>query len=152
MFREERIIMLMALSVTILVGFFLLTSLSSSSFPERSFISSAPLCTPMCFAAAGVANCQNQGGQGECVDTDSGCIHKPLTSSPWLAQRHFPIVAVSDDDPTQCICPTLDTVPGAAWLEWDRVRVYKCTLHCKSHVYSDKKYHEPKFRYNEICP
>jgi hypothetical protein len=58
-------------------------------------------------------------------------------------------LAVVTDDPEQCICP-FDT--NKLWLQWERTRVYNCTLHCKSHVFSDKKDHEHKYRYDQICP
>ena len=53
------------------------------------------------------------------------------------------------DGPEPCICP-FDT--NKVWLQWKRTRVYECTLHCKSHVFSDTKIHDPKYRYDEICP
>lgn|GEM_PF-1899634 len=104
-----------------------------------------PNCTPACAAVAGVTNCKNNGGSGECESTTSGCIHKqPAPSGHDLA-----VVTDDGDGPEQCICP-YDT--NKLWLQWERTRVYNCTLHCKSHVFSDKRNHEPKYPYEGICP
>ncbi len=100
-------------------------------------------CTPACDAVAGVTNCKNKGGSGECESTTSGCIHK----QPAPSGHDF--VAVADDDPEPCICP-FDT--NKVWLRWERTRVYECTLHCKSYVFSDLRNHEPKYPYKAICP
>ena len=104
--------------------------------------STVPTCEPACAAVAGVSNCKSSGGSGECENTTSGCIHKPPAPSG------HEIDTVRDDDPMQCKCPN----SARLWLQWDRVRVYKCILHCKSYVFSDKQNHEPKYRYEEACP
>jgi hypothetical protein len=131
--RRDWMIVAMAFAIPMWVVCFLL--------PVSSII--ATNCTPACDAVAGVTNCKNNGGSGECESTTSGCIHKqPAPSGHNLA-------VVTDDDPEQCICP-FDT--NKLWLQWERTRVYNCTLHCKSHVFSDKKDHEHKYRYDQICP
>ena len=135
MCRRDWMIVMMAFAIPMWVICFLL--------PVSGIIASP--CTPACGAVVGVTNCKNNGGSGECESTTSGCIHKqPAPSGHDLA-----VVTDDGDGPEQCICP-YDT--NKLWLQWERMRVYKCTLHCKSHVFSDKKIHDPKYRYDEICP
>jgi hypothetical protein len=87
--RRDWTIIVMAFAIPMWVVCFLL--------PVSSII--ATNCTPACDAVAGVTNCKNNGGSGECESTTSGCIHKqPAPSGHNLA-------VVTDDDPEQCICP-----------------------------------------------
>lgn len=141
MCREDWMIMAMVLAVATWFGLLLLPSLSSSSPPT---VLAIPPCTPACGAVAGVTNCVNQGGSGDCGDTTSGCIHMPPAPLP-----SHDLAVVKDYDPEPCMCPTNT---NKIWLQWKRMRVYDCTLHCKSHVFSDTKVHDPKFRYDQICP
>ena len=135
MCRRDWMIVMMAFAIPMWVICFLL--------PVSGIIASP--CTPACGAVVGVTNCKNNGGSGECESTTSGCIHKqPAPSGHDLA-----VVTDDGDGPEQCICP-YDT--NKLWLQWERARVYNCTLHCKSHVFSDKRNHEPKYPYEGICP
>lgn len=147
--REDWVIMVMSLVIVMWVGSLLLPSipfaspllLFSRGNPSKEvMLLSKPTCTPACAAVAGSSACKGDGGSGGCEPTTSGCVHK----SPQPNPRHQTIAAVADSDPQQCVeC-------GKQWLQWERVRVYECLLHCESHVFSDKVYHEPKYRYDEI--
>jgi hypothetical protein len=130
--RRDWMIVAMAFAIPMWVACFLL--------PVSSIIN----CTPACGAVAGVTNCKNNGGSGECESTTPGCIHK----QPAPSGHEIDLVTDDGDGAEQCRCPDTNEL----WLQWERIRVYKCTLHCKSHVFSDKKVHEPKYRYDEICP
>jgi hypothetical protein len=63
--RRDWMIVAMAFAIPMWVVCFLL--------PVSSF---TLYCTPACDAVAGVTNCKNNGGSGECESTTSGCIHK----------------------------------------------------------------------------
>jgi len=135
MCRRDWMIITMAFAIPMWVVFLLL--------PVSGIIASP--CTPACDAVLGVSDCKNKGGSGECESTTSGCIHK----QPPPFGHDLIVVWDDGDGPEPCICP-FDT--NKVWLQWERTRVYECTLHCKSHVFSDTKIHDPKYRYDEICP
>ena len=101
MCRRDWMIITMAFAIPMWVVFLLL--------PVSGIVASP--CTPACDAVAGVSNCKNNGGLGECESTTSGCIYKqPAPSGHDLA-------VVTDDDPEPCICP-FDT--NRVWLQWGK--------------------------------
>jgi hypothetical protein len=70
--RRDWTIIVMAFAIPMWVVCFLL--------PVSSF---TLYCTPACDAVAGVTNCKNNGGSGECESTTSGCIHKQPAPPLW---------------------------------------------------------------------
>lgn len=147
--REDAAIAVMSLVPIIWAVIFLPTL--ASSFPYLSSSDGNPskevmlLAKPPCMyhcdkTATYVITCISTGGSGKCWDRIEygGCVHAlPQPSGHELKK-------VTDLDETPC------AMCGNQWLEWTRLREYKCELECASHVFSKPGITEPKYRYDDI--
>lgn len=103
------------------------------------------LAKPQCMyhcdkTATYVITCISTGGSGKCWDRIEygGCVHA-LPQPPGHEWIH-----TTDIDEGPC------AMCGNQWLEWTRLREYKCKLICASHVFSKPSTTEPKYRYDDI--